>query len=109
MNIRCSHCHAEVAKDLAFCPHCGAAIPQPEPGAPRAFNFWSAALQGFLALGAVIFGGVGACSIYALATGDTSSEMGDLSQAFWIVGIFALGCGALCIYLGALWKKKRKK
>lgn len=111
MNTKCPNCGVAIECELKFCPHCGAALPDaPNPGVAPRFGFWSAVLQWILALGAVIFGGVGACSAYNLATGQgKTGDLGDMSGIFWFVGIIALGCCALCVTLGVYWKKKRNR
>lgn len=103
MNIQCPNCGAAIAENIEFCPHCGTTI------SPPAFNPWLAPLQWLLALGAAIFGGVGACSAWALATRQTySRDLGDLSGAYFTVGLIALSFCALCIYLGNRWKEANK-
>ncbi|WP_157947537.1 hypothetical protein [Abditibacterium utsteinense] len=65
-------------------------------------------MQLLLIIGAIIFGGVGACSTYVIATRQTySRDLGDLSETYWAVGFIAFVFCALGLYLA--WRQRKNK
>ena len=107
-NSICPQCGTPNANNLKFCSHCGATLPEnTAEETSGASNFWRFALQFILALAALAFGGVGACSTYVLTTGQAKNQdLGDISGLVWMIGIVALICAALCLFVAWCLRKK---
>lgn len=106
-HLNCPNCGQSLEPGLKICPHCGAVLGQParrEGSSTSRFAYFL--LQFVLALGILLFGGMGACSAYFLATRQTASEMGDLSGLFWMSGLFGLACCAACVYFARRIRKR---